>query len=78
MPVIEAMACGTPVLTERGGAAGAGRGRGVSWSTPRDERPSRAPAAVLGTGRRALRQRLREAGPGPAPRRCSWERTCTT
>jgi glycosyltransferase involved in cell wall biosynthesis len=73
LPVIEAMACGLPVLTSAGGALGEVAGDAALLADPRDRA---ALAAALGrlAGDDALCERLRRGGPGRA-RRWTWERT---
>jgi glycosyltransferase involved in cell wall biosynthesis len=74
LPVIEAMACGTPVLTSNVAALPELAEGAAVLVDPLDE-PALAEAMhALGTDR-ALRRRLREAGPARAAQ-YSWERTC--
>jgi glycosyltransferase involved in cell wall biosynthesis len=74
MPVIEAMACGTPVLTSNVAALPELAEGAALLVDPLDEAALAEAMHALATDR-ALRQRLREAGPVRAAR-YSWERTC--
>lgn len=73
IPVLEAMACGTPVLTSPRGALPEVGGDAVLWVDPEDEE-----AIALGIERiladSELRRRLREAGPLRA-RLFDWDET---
>lgn len=74
MPVIEAMACGTPVLTSNVAALPELAEGAAVLVDPLDETALAEAMHALGTDR-ALRERLREAGPMRAAR-YSWDRTC--
>jgi glycosyltransferase involved in cell wall biosynthesis len=74
MPVIEAMACGTPVLTSNVAALPELAEGAALLVDPLDEDAIANALHALGTDR-GLRDRLREAGPRRAAR-YSWERTC--
>jgi glycosyltransferase involved in cell wall biosynthesis len=74
MPVIEAMACGTPVLTSNVAALPELAEGAAVLVDPLDEEAIAGALHALATDP-ALRQRLREAGPARASQ-YSWERTC--
>jgi glycosyltransferase involved in cell wall biosynthesis len=73
MPVIEAMACGTPVLTSNVAALPELAQGAAVLVDPLDEEALAGALHALGTDR-ALRARLRGAGPARAAQ-YSWERT---
>lgn len=73
LPILEAMACGVPVLTASGGATGEVAGRDALLVDPRDTGALAAALARLADDP-ALRARLREAGPAHASA-WSWEST---
>jgi glycosyltransferase involved in cell wall biosynthesis len=74
MPVIEAMACGTPVLTSNVSALPELAEGAALLVDPLDETALAEAMHALGTDA-ALRRRLHAAGPARAAR-YSWERTC--
>jgi glycosyltransferase involved in cell wall biosynthesis len=74
MPVIEAMACGTPVLTSNVAALPELAAGAAVLVDPLDEAALAEAMHALGTDD-ALRRRLREAGPARAAQ-YSWDRTC--
>ena len=74
MPVIEAMACGTPVLTSNVSALPELADGAAVLVDPLDEGALAEAMHALATDR-ALRERLRVAGPARAAQ-YSWDRTC--
>jgi glycosyltransferase involved in cell wall biosynthesis len=74
MPVIEAMACGTPVLTSRVAALPELAEGAALLVDPLDEAAMAEALLALGTDA-SLRETLRAAGPARAAQ-YSWERTC--
>jgi glycosyltransferase involved in cell wall biosynthesis len=73
IPVLEAMACGTPVLASPRGALPEVGGDAVLWAEPEDEEDlARGLERILTDS--GLRQRLRAAGP-PRARLFDWDET---